>query len=87
MSGYYGMELPKTITMTSEQVMKLAEEIAKRLNKQCTLNLDEAADAYKVTKRTLRKHLETGAIRGTKQGGIWQIETPSARLDRLTNKE
>lgn len=87
MSGYYGMELPQVCTLTSEQVLKLAEEIAKRLNRQRTLNLKEAAAAYGLDARTISKHVETGAIKGVKQGGVWQIETPQARFERLNNNK
>lgn len=47
------------------------------------LTLREAAAEYGCSVRTVQRHIKDGVIRGEQIGGVWRVESPQARYDRL----
>ena len=45
------------------------------------LTVSEVAEALRLSRKTLYRHLERGLIRGQKVGGEWRI--PASELDRI----
>ena len=73
----------QAVIMTKKDIMALAELIA-QTRQQKMLTMKEAAEAYGCSINTLRSRLVAGIYQGRKDGGVWVVESPTARAYRLT---
>lgn len=75
-----------TISITAADLLSVVQAVSTRTDKpEQPLNLAGACVAYGRDKKTLRKYIEQGLIRGRKIGGEWEIETPAQRDRRMYN--
>lgn len=47
------------------------------------LTLQEAAVEYGCSVRTVQRHIKDGVIRGEQIGGVWRVESPRTRYERV----
>lgn len=47
--------------------------------------MSEAVVAYGKTRKTIAKYIEDGCLKGMKIGGMWLVEQPALRAQRLYN--
>lgn len=72
------------LTITAADVLQLVETLqgASRRTPEM-IPLGKAAEVYHKCRKTIKKYINDGLIRGEMLGGEWMVETPEARAARL----
>lgn len=78
------------IEISAADLLAVFDQIAGKQRKTVgipTCPLDEAARLYGKNERTIRRWIADGVLWADKTGGVWSVETPQARYERINNKQ